>query len=184
MKKGFVYLTVCFAVCGVIVIGATGYLLREYGKSTSDADSWGEAAAEEEGWFSEEEKRMKEIRSVVGTDLYPCDIKITQEGTPLAGATVTLQYLTKEMYSTSGVTDEEGVAVMKTFGYDGARQGTAKVCVDKLVKEGSSEAEESCFHLVDKKYRSFDASMLEITISKGSNTFWIEVEAPVHDRVE
>ena len=125
-------------------------------------------------------------------DMTPCEITITQEGTPLAGATVDLQYTTNVKYNTSGVTDDNGVAVMKTYGYAGAQQGTAKVRVDKLVTEGASEAEEygeagnlgQDFHLVDKKYRSFDASMLEITISKGSNTFWIEVEAPVHDRVE
>ena len=91
-------------------------------------------------------------------DMSPCEITITQDGTPLAGATVDLQYTTNVKYNTSGVTDENGVAIMKTYGYAGAQQGTAKVRVDKLVTEGASEAEEygeagnlgQDFHLVDK----------------------------------
>ena len=123
-------------------------------------------------------------------DMSPCEITITQEGTPLAGATVDLQYTTNVKYNTSGVTDENGVAIMKTYGYAGAQQGTAKVRVDKLVTEGASEAEEygeagnlgQDFHLVDKKYRSFDTTDLEITIGKENSKESFDVGAAVHEK--
>ena len=123
-------------------------------------------------------------------DMTPCEITITQEGTPLAGATVDLQYTTNVKYNTSGVTDDNGVAVMKTYGYAGAQQGTAKVRVDKLVTEGASEAEEygeagnlgQDFHLVDAKYRSFDTTDLEITIGKENSKEKFDVGAAVHEK--
>ena len=122
-------------------------------------------------------------------DMSPCEITITQEGKPLAGATVELQYTTSVKYTTSGVTDENGVAIMKTYSYAGAQQGTAKVRVDKLVTEGASEAEEygeagnlgTDFHLVDKKYRSFDTTDLEITIGKENSKETFDVGAAVHE---
>ncbi len=123
-------------------------------------------------------------------DMSPCEITITQEGKPLAGATVDLQYTTNVKYNTSGVTDENGVAMMKTYGYAGAQQGTAKVRVDKLVTEGASEAEEygeagnlgQDFHLVDAKYRSFDTTDLEITIGKENSKESFDVGAAVHEK--
>lgn len=122
-------------------------------------------------------------------DMSPCEITITQEGTPLAGATVEFKYTTDVKYTTSGVTDEKGVAIMQTYSYAGAQQGTAKVRVDKLVTEGGAEAEEygeagemgKDFHLVDAKYRSFDTTDLEITIGKENSKESFDVGAAVHD---
>ena len=119
----------------------------------------------------------------------PCEITITQEGTPLAGATVELQYTTDVKYKTSGATDENGVAIMKTYSYAGAQQGTAKVRVAKLVTEGATEADDdgnggsvgSDFNLVDPKYMSFDTTDLEITIGKENAKATFDVGAPVHN---
>lgn len=122
-------------------------------------------------------------------DMSPCKITITQEGVPLAGATVEFKYSTDVKYTTSGTTDDSGVATMMTYGYAGAQQGTAKVRVAKLVTEGASEAEEygekgetgSDFNVVDAKYRSFDTTDLEITITKENAAETFEVGAPVHE---
>ena len=75
-------------------------------------------------------------------DMSPCAVTIIQDGQPLAGASVQFEYDTPVKYTTSGVTDEKGVAIMMTYGQPGAQQGTAKVCVSKLVTEGGSEGEE------------------------------------------
>lgn len=125
-------------------------------------------------------------------DMSPCKVTITQDGTPLAGATVEFQYTTNVKYTTSGTTDESGVATMMTYGYAGAQQGTAKVRVAKLVTEGASEAEEygevgakgSDFNVVDPKYSSFDTTDLEITITKSSSEEKFDVGAPVHEAVK
>ena len=122
-------------------------------------------------------------------DMSPCKITITQDGQPLAGATVELVYNENVKYQTSGATDETGVATMMTYGYAGAQQGTAKVVVTKLVTEGASEAEDygeagnlgKDFQVVDKKYRSKDTTDLEITIGKEIVEQTFEVGAAVHD---
>ncbi|MGI6401697.1 MAG: hypothetical protein ACOX0A_06270 [Thermoguttaceae bacterium] len=125
-------------------------------------------------------------------DMTPSRITITQEGEPLAGATVELEYTTPVKYTTSGATDETGVAVMKTYGYAGAQLGTAKVRVSKLVTEGDSEAEEygesgsmgTDFNVVDAKYMSFETTDLEITIEKGNADATFDVGAAVRDPVK
>lgn len=125
-------------------------------------------------------------------NMTPCKITITQEGVPLAGATVSLKYSTDVKYTTSGTTDESGVAEMKTYSYAGAQQGTAKVRVSKLVTEGASEAEEygkggtlgTDFNVVDPKYMSFDTTDLEITITKEKSEASFDVGAPVHNRAK
>ncbi len=124
-------------------------------------------------------------------DMSPCKITITQEGTPLAGATVELVYDTKMKYKTSGTTNESGVATMMTYSYPGAQQGTAKVVVTKLVTEGGSEGEDgeagelgSDFQVVDAKYRKADTTDLTITIGQENVEQTFEVGAAVHDPVK
>lgn len=121
-------------------------------------------------------------------DMTPCKITITQEGKPLEGASVSLEYDTPVKYSTSGSTDASGVATMMTYGFAGAQIGTAKVLVTKLVTEGASEAEEygesgesgQDFDTVDIKYKSVDTTDLTITIGKDNVQETFEVGAPVH----
>ena len=121
-------------------------------------------------------------------DMTPCAITITQEGTPVAGATVDLEYSTPVKYRTSGTTDEKGVATMMTYGFAGAQQGEAKALVRKVVTEGASEAEEygeagnsgADFETVDIKYKSLDTTDLTISIGKDNVAETFEVGAPVH----
>ena len=69
--------------------------------------------------------------------LFPCKITITQEGTPLGGATVTLepQGMENTKYRSSSVTDDTGKAVLCTYGFPGVPAGKYKVCVVKYVIE-------------------------------------------------
>lgn len=121
-------------------------------------------------------------------DMSPCKITITQEGTPIEGATVVLEYETPVKYATSGTTDAKGVATMMTYGFAGAQQGTAKVLVTKLVTEGAEEAAEygeqgqqgQDFDTVDIKYKSKDTTDLTITIGKDNVEETFEVGAAVH----
>ena len=121
-------------------------------------------------------------------DMSPCKITITQEGQPLAQATVELVYETQVKYTTSGTTDDSGVATMMTYGYAGAQQGTAKVVVRKLVTEGGSEGEDGeagelgeDFQVVDAKYGSADTTELTITIGKDNVNETFEVGPAVHE---
>lgn len=122
-------------------------------------------------------------------DMTPCKVTITQEGQPLAGATVEFVYDTQVKYTTSGTTDETGVATMITYGYAGAQQGTAKVVVRKMVTEGGSEAEEygesgevgKDFQVVDAKYGKAETTDLTITIGNENVEETFEVGAPVHE---
>ena len=126
-------------------------------------------------------------------DMSPCKITLTQEGQPLAGATVMLEYGQPMKYTTSGTTDENGVAVMQTYSYVGAQQGTAKVVVTKLVTEGAAESEEygdvkqnngSDFQVVDAKYRSATTTDLEVTIGKDNVETTFELGPAVHEPVK
>ncbi len=122
-------------------------------------------------------------------DMTPCKITLTQEGKPVADATIEFSYSTPMKYTTSASTDENGVATMVTYGFAGAQQGTAKVVVRKLVTEGASEAEEygetgdsgSDFNVVAAKYRSAETTDLEITIGKENVEETFELGPAVHD---
>ena len=121
-------------------------------------------------------------------DMSPCSVTITQDGQPLAGATVAFEYETPVKYTTSGTTDDKGVAIMQTYGFAGAQIGTAKVVVSKLVTEGASEAEEygesgeqgQDFEVVDAKYKSKDTTDLTITIGKENSVETFDVGPAVH----
>ena len=121
-------------------------------------------------------------------DMSPCAVTIIQDGQPLAGATVMFEYDTPVKYTTSGVTDEKGVATMMTYSFAGAQQGTAKVCVSKLVTEGGSEGEEygdsgsvgQDFDTVDTKYKKKETTDLTITVGKENVAETFDVGAAVH----
>ena len=70
--------------------------------------------------------------------LYPASVEVTQEGTPLEGATVTLVSEDPELgrWVPTGITDTSGVAVLQTNGlYSGAPLGIYKVVIVKRVTE-------------------------------------------------
>ena len=75
--------------------------------------------------------------------LYPVSIAVTQDGTPLAGATVMLRYADPSAgtWAVTGRTEADGVAKLYTNGYLGAPAGTFKVVLDKREHDGLSEEE-------------------------------------------
>ena len=83
--------------------------------------------------------------------LFPAEITITQEGNPLAGATVALEATggTSSVYHPSGITNESGKAVMSTYGFDGVPAGTYKVTVRKTVVEDVKQVTDAYGDLVD-----------------------------------
>jgi len=105
-------------------------------------------------------------------DMTPCVLTIMQDGKPLEGASVELVYDAQVKYTTSGSSNEKGEAIMMTYGFAGAQQGTAKILVTKLVTEGAEEASEygesgemgQDFQTVDPKYGSVDTTDLTVTV--------------------
>ena len=75
--------------------------------------------------------------------LYPVSVSVTQEGKPLAGATVMLRYADPSAgtWAVTGRTEADGVAKLYTNGYPGAPAGTFKVVLDKREHDGLSEEE-------------------------------------------
>ena len=67
-------------------------------------------------------------------ELYPCKIKVIQDGQPLEGASVQLNDPEKtSRFVVGGVTDDKGVAEVKTDGkFKGAPAGKYKVLISKV----------------------------------------------------
>ena len=71
--------------------------------------------------------------------LIPCKITVTQEGAPLAGATVILDVAGGGSWRTAGTTDSAGVVVPMTNGqFEGVPEGKYKVVVTKTEQDASS----------------------------------------------
>lgn len=126
--------------------------------------------------------------------LYPCEITVNQDGAPLEGATVTL--MPKDpanVYSSSGVTDASGKAVLKTYGHAGAPLGTSAIVVTKAIDEGGTpihdpdtgnfvrNAGASTFSYVEKNFTKKETTILEIEVLKGKNEKTVDVGKAVHD---
>jgi len=74
--------------------------------------------------------------------LCPCNITVTQDGVPLAGASVLMTNLSDDAvgkaWTPSGTTDSQGVARMKTNAqYEGVAAGKYRVVVEKFETESS-----------------------------------------------
>lgn len=135
-------------------------------------------------------------------NLVPWKSKVTQESKPLAGARVLFKGA-KSAYIIEGITDEQGVAVMKTDGkYVGVPADEYSVAVTKDVDTASKFGDDPpsdhreidkwqanrakeyrpthCY--VNKKYRIVEKSELKASVSAaGESTF--EVGAAVDDIV-
>ena len=97
--------------------------------------------------------------------LYPVSITVLQEGTPLAGATVTLVSETPELarWGPMGVTDANGVAIMRTNGrYEGAPLGTFKIVVSKMEREPHPNPEWANLPREDPNSQKYDAIELRL----------------------
>jgi len=122
--------------------------------------------------------------------IYPCTIVITQEGKPLADASVRL-YSNEVMFYVSGTTDASGSAVIRTHGeFPGAPEATYKVVVSKEEKEyiesaavtaAREKAKEkgemfeepslpfNLYSYVEDQFTKSDTTPLEMTVTKGKN---------------
>jgi len=131
--------------------------------------------------------------------LYPCKITVTQDGTPLADASVVLVNISDtekgQAWAPMGKTDSSGVAVMRTNAqYNGAAAGKYRIIVEKTETEPSKlgpppaadsteyeawsekSANENLaqFALVEAVYSS-SKTPHEIDIEKGANDKTIDV---------
>lgn len=118
--------------------------------------------------------------------LNPCRIKVIQGGQPLSRALVTLRSENTEVkYKTStGTTNSEGVAEMRTYSYPGVPVGAYKMTV---VKSGHENSEgEMCFEggvskgdkeysFVDPKFSKMKETPLAMEVTSGSNYMEVDV---------
>jgi hypothetical protein len=114
-------------------------------------------------------------------DLYPCQITITLKGTPLEGAVVSLLG-NDGRWPGNGITDRQGIAVIKTRGqFIGVAEGTYKVTVSKVFLPPSTGKDEGSTEepklLVNPKYVTPETTPLNCTVKSGVNQFEFQVEA-------
>ena len=125
----------------------------------------------------------------------PCEIVVTQEGQPLAGAVVRLQPIDNSDWSAVGRTDESGKLTVYTADrFKGAVPGKYKVIVSKTETEkgkavSSAEAEgrdtsPASYYLVGEQYQSASKTPLEIEVSKGTPTHTVDVGKAVRIKIE
>jgi len=131
-------------------------------------------------------------------ELYPCTIKIIQEGNPLAGASVSLvaQDPALMRWPSGGNTNEEGIVKIATYGFSGAPAGQFKVIVSKVESvggvhnaeeakrqmEGEDFGKEETFNLIDPVYRDQTSTpfAIEVKASKENTTQEFDVGEAVH----
>ncbi|MDR2169997.1 MAG: hypothetical protein LBP59_07645 [Planctomycetaceae bacterium] len=109
--------------------------------------------------------------------LYPCKITITQDGSPLEGATVSLVPFDQSgwKWRSSGQTDASGAATVMTYGYKGSPAGKFKIIVEKKIEEdpihetnvyGEKQISgyESIYTLIDEKFTKAETTSLTVEI--------------------
>jgi len=139
--------------------------------------------------------------------LYPCSITVTQDGAPLADASVILVNISDvdkgQAWAPMGRTDSGGVAVMRTNSqYNGAATGKYRIIVEKVETEpsklgspppadtpeyevwSSKSANENLaqFALVEAVYSS-SKTPHEIEVGKGANEKTIDVGKAVRKKM-
>ncbi|GHT11815.1 hypothetical protein FACS1894170_05860 [Planctomycetales bacterium] len=136
--------------------------------------------------------------------LYPTTIVITQDGTPLAGATVVAvsEDFASTPYPSGGTTDKSGEVVLKTNGkFSGIPAGKYIITVSKIGSDieiasdaGSTlDAEEyeklvakrdaNSFYLTEEKFANQGTSPLRIEVNKGVKTHSLDVSPKVHIKI-
>lgn len=133
--------------------------------------------------------------------LHPASVRITLDGVPLKKAIVTLtpDHSTpgQSNLPVTGVTDDQGVAVLKTNGrYNGSPAGKYKVCVSKSAAiEGRTsktpppadpkelarynkkvEDERNFVNAIAEEYSAPGKTVLELEIVDGKNSFSFDVK--------
>ncbi|MCL2117733.1 MAG: hypothetical protein FWH27_04805 [Planctomycetaceae bacterium] len=128
--------------------------------------------------------------------LYPCEIKVMQDGAPLAGAIVSL-VLTEgsNKWGVSGGTNDQGVAKVYTHGdFAGAPAGQYKVLITKTVIEDAPTQEQlnnpnyagpmgTDYDYIDLQYKSLKSTPLTIEITSGKNTKDFDVGKAIREKV-
>jgi len=123
--------------------------------------------------------------------LHPVSITVIQDGKPLEGAAVTLIAKTQTLYGmASGTTNASGIAVPRTYGYDGVPVGQYMVTVSKAVVEGAREAKNDDgstyetggknYQYVDVKFTKQDTTTLDIDVTEKGAKETFDVGAAVH----
>ena len=98
------------------------------------------------------------------TGLVDVQITVMQEGKPLEKAIVVLES-PSVMFSPSGITDKDGVAIIYTSGTErGAPQGEYKVCVIKMETIELGERVET-WRYVEEKYATSATTPLSVSVS-------------------
>lgn len=123
--------------------------------------------------------------------VYPVKITVTQDGAVVQDASVVLTAKSPAKYNTaSGLTDASGVAVLRTYGFDGVPEGQYAVTVSKQGVEGAKEAIDEngtayqtggkVYEYVDVQYSKTGTSPHNIAVTTKGTTKTFEVGAPVH----
>ena len=120
--------------------------------------------------------------------LFPVNITVTQEGTPLEGASVTL-VATSSTYTPSGTTNASGVAAIQTYGFPGAPAGEHAVLVTRVGIEDQREEQTPegetvmvggrRFRYIDPQFSNAASTPHRITVSERGANETFEVGAPV-----
>lgn len=124
--------------------------------------------------------------------LFPCSVTITQGGSPLEGATVSL-FSDSSSWGAAGTTNESGVAKIFTYGdFAGAPEGVYKVTVEKnrldsdvdLTNLSPNETPNvTAIDLVNVKYKNRDTTDLTLEV-KGKTTASFDVGEAVEEEVK
>ena len=128
--------------------------------------------------------------------LHPTVLTLTQDGTPLAGASVSL-FAENEpaTWTIGGTTDESGNVTLMTHGkFPGVPAGKYKVCVFKLemvFPPGATNTDENAapvrpeeYDLVDVKLKSPVTTTLTLEIVPGKNHLPLDVGKPIRLKME
>ena len=123
--------------------------------------------------------------------LYPVQVSIIQDGKPLGEADVTLTAKTPTNYGVStGFTGASGIAILRTYGYNGVPVGQYTVAVVKHIVEGATlatseidgstyETGGTIYQTVDVQYTDTVESPLIIDVTEKGATESFNVGAPV-----
>ena len=128
--------------------------------------------------------------------LFPCEIKVIQDGTPLPGAVVSLVSADGSVkWVVGGGTNNEGIAKMFTHGdYPGAPAGQYHVTITKTVIEDAPTPEQlnnpnfagpmgTDYDYVDLQYKSQTKTPLKMEVTSGKNSQEFDVGKSIHEKV-
>jgi 5-hydroxyisourate hydrolase-like protein (transthyretin family) len=130
--------------------------------------------------------------------LYPCTVVITQDGKPLAEATVEFTPVdsANAKYRAASVTDANGTVSMTTYGFAGVPAGKYKVVVSKVLLDNLEYADNKStgqkevvnfnkYKVVDSKYSSAETTPheIEITNKKKNETYSFDVGKTIKEMI-